>query len=218
LVDHVDRNALANGKAERAEEGASRKATFVSVGKALHEVELEISDEQGRLLPDRMIGEIVIKSTSMMEGYLNDPEATAKVFRDGWLRTGDLGYLVDGELFITGRLKDIIIIAGQNHHAEDIERVVLRVAGLRPGSCICIQTSDRDKLVVLAEAQDMPDDELSRCRDEIARLLTFEMGLTAHDIVLLPARSLPKTSSGKLQRQLARKMYEEGRFPPPLSH
>jgi acyl-CoA synthetase (AMP-forming)/AMP-acid ligase II len=213
-VDRVDRERFVAGEAGSATAETERSATFVSVGTPLPTVELAISNTDGEILPDRSVGEISVKSSSMMDGYLNDPEATARAFRDGWLRTGDLGYLADGELFITGRMKDVIIISGQNHHAEDIERVVSKVPGLRPGGCICVQTVETENsLVVLAETADGASaQQLADIRGEIARLIAFEVGLTAGDIVLLPARSLPKTSSGKLQRRLAKGMYEDGRL------
>jgi thioesterase domain-containing protein len=210
LIDRVDRNALSMGEATPAAQAAPGTATFLSVGRALEGTDLAIFNEHGDPLPDRGVGEIVLTSDRVMRGYLDDPEATAAAFSDGWLRTGDVGYMVDGELFITGRLKDVIIIGGQNYHAEDIELVVQTVAGVRRGGCVVVpvRNAGTEGLAVLAEAS--PQADASALRSAIARRVAEETGIGPRTVVVLDPRSLPKTTSGKLRRAEARSMLEKG--------
>ena len=142
----------------------------------------------------------------LMLGYLDDPAATRAVMKDGWLMTGDRGYMVDGELYVTGRIKDLIIIKGQNYYAEDVEQVVLTVEAVRPGGCVAFGVSDgsSESLVVAAETKLTENDELIACRNVIKKALWSSTGLSVADVILLPPGTVPKTSSGKLQRGVAR--------------
>ncbi|HEU4481077.1 MAG TPA: AMP-binding protein, partial [Actinomycetota bacterium] len=210
-MDHVSRAEVAKGVALPAPEGET-SAGFVSVGPPIAGTEIKIVGDDGSTLDDRRIGEIHTRGPCLMEGYLEDEEATRAAVSDGWLRTGDLGYLSGGELFVTGRLKDLIIIRGQNYYAEDIERIVQSVDGVRPGACVAFGASAgaTETLVIAAETKLEDPDDLAACSRAIKRQIWSSTGLSPSDIVLLPPGAVPKTSSGKLQRNVARQLYSEG--------
>ncbi|HYH48373.1 MAG TPA: fatty-acid--CoA ligase, partial [Acidimicrobiia bacterium] len=135
------------------------------------------------------------------------PDATEAAFHDGWLRSGDLGYLVDGELVICGRIKDLIIVGGRNVYPEDVERAAATVEGVRAGNVIAFGVDGRrgkEALVVVAESKDA---DLESVRAAVAGRVREVVGLPPEEVVLVAPGTLPKTSSGKLQRQLCRSRY-----------
>lgn len=159
-----------------------------------------------RFAPEREVGELQIRGTSVTSGYYRRPDATAAAFDGDWLRTGDLGYLVDGELVLCGRIKDIIIVAGRNVFPEDVERSVAEIDGVRAGNVIAFGVEGRrsESVIVVAEAR---HDDLAPVRDQVAARVRSVIGMSADDVVLVAPGSLPKTSSGKLQRSLCRDRY-----------
>lgn len=215
-----------NGKASKP--GNSNQNSFFSVvtsndnvayravvncGKVLPGYELEIRDENGAALPDREIGRVCVRGPSVMSGYFKDEEATRQAMTgDGWLDTGDMGYSIDGSLFIVGRFKDMMIINGRNHWPQDIEWAVEQIPGLRTGDSAAISVPG-------ADSQEVPTVLVQcRLRDEVARIdlqrkikdvvqRTFGMSC---EVILVNPRSLPKTSSGKLSRSKARINYMSG--------
>ncbi len=211
-VDRIDRGALAQGRAEPTT--AEEALEVVAVGRALPGHDLRIVDDEGGVLPERRVGEIQVRGPSVMGGYHDNPEATAAAFQEGRLRTGDLGYLVEGRLHVTGRAKDLIIIRGQNHHAEDIERVVEAVPGIRPGRVVAFGTYDEaaasDRLVVVLE--DGPTEEADRAAlaEAVREAIGDRIGLRVHEVVFVPKGGIGRTPSGKRQRQRARRAYERG--------
>lgn len=171
-------------------------------------LEVRIADPQtGSVVPERVVGEIEARGTSVVPGYFRDPEATAAAFREGgWLRTGDLGYLADGDVVVCGRLKDIIIIGGRNLFPDDLERVANDVEGVRKGNVIAFGVDhagmDRESVVIVAETKER--EGLAQIRDGIARAVGDVAGVRPGAIVLLPPGTLPKTSSGKVRRGICR--------------
>lgn len=210
-LDHVDRSALSSGEASSVAPSAET-ASFVSVGTPLDGVEVAIFGGSGDRLADRRIGEIATRGPSLMAGYLDDPAATAEVMRNGWLYTGDLGYMADGHLYVTGRAKDVIIVRGQNYYAEDIESVLQGVAGVRPGGSMALSLSQlgEEAFVVAAETKLTSAEELDGLLLEMKRALWSSAGIKAKEILVMPPGTLPKTTSGKLQRSLARDLYKDG--------
>lgn len=183
--------------------------TFVSCGKPFPEHELRIIGSDGQSLPEGAEGEIEYRGPSVAAGYWQNPEATADAFRGGWLRTGDLGFLLDGNLYITGRSKDLIILNGRNHHPQAIEWAVQDLDGVRKGNVVAFSRPgpDSEELVVVAEKKsDAGADLGARITAAVAEALSLKVS----DVVLLDAGQLPKTSSGKVQRRKTRELYLRG--------
>ena len=159
--------------------------------------------------PERHVGELLIRGTSVTPGYYKRPDATAELFHDGWLRTGDLAYLVDGELVLCGRIKDVIIVGGRNVFPEDIERAVGVLDGVRAGNVIAFGMDGykgKESVVVVAEIR---GDDHDTIRHAIHHRTLEVCGLPPRDVMLVQPSTLPKTSSGKLQRAKCRELYLE---------
>ncbi|MGF1596326.1 MAG: fatty acyl-AMP ligase [Acidimicrobiales bacterium] len=188
---------------------------IVLLGRPVPGLEFRIVDTTtGSVLGERQVGELQIAGTSVMAGYYQRPDADAETFADGWLRTGDLAYLVDGQMAMCGRIKDIIIVGGRNVYPQDIERAVGELDGIRAGNVIAFGIPGRqgkEKVVVVAETR--ADDLAALAADVEARCLGA-VGLPVRDVVLVTPGSLPKTSSGKLQRVMCRQFYLDGRLEP----
>jgi fatty-acyl-CoA synthase len=180
------------------------------LGRAVPGLELRVVDpDTFEDRPERHVGELIIRGTSVTPGYYRRPEATAALFYDGWLRTGDLAYLLDGELVLCGRLKDVIIVGGRNVFPEDIERAVAAVDGVRAGNVIALGVEGykgKESVVVVAEVR-VDGDELDRVRAEVHRRTLAVCGIPPRDVMLVQAGTLPKTSSGKLQRAKCKEQY-----------
>lgn len=183
----------------------------LSCGQAMPGVEIEIWDESGQPLPDGRVGEIVIRGEYLFSGYHAAPELTAQRFRNGWFLTHDLGFMDSGELFVTGRIDDLINLYGRKIYAHDIEFVVGSIAGVVPGRCVAIgQTSEEtgsQELVVLAET--IPDVELAALKREIKLEIEAKLGFTAGKVELFGKGWLLKTTSGKISRYLNHQKYIE---------
>ena len=151
-----------------------------------------------------------------MKGYYANPEATARTITDGWLHTGDLAYIVDGRLFIAGRIKDLIIKRGRNYYPHDLERAIERVPGVRAGCTVAFglqnEAAGTEDVVVLAETRLTVPAELERLRAEVDKALVTATGIHADHIRLLPPQTLPKTTSGKIQRRLSRTLFATNGF------
>ncbi len=186
-------------------EGARR---LVRLGKPVPGLEMRIVDpETGGLRLEREVGELELRGTSITPGYYKRADVTADLFHDGWLRTGDLAYTVDGELVMCGRIKDVIIVGGRNVFPEDVERAVGIVDGVRAGNVIAFGidgTNGREGVVVVAETKDT---DSAGTRRSVVERVRLAIGLPPKDVVLVAPGTLPKTSSGKLQRSLCRQRY-----------
>ena len=216
-VDAIDGRVVESDRyaAPVADEHADGARAFALLGRPVPGLEIRITDtETGSTMREREVGELEIRGTSVTPGYYRRPEDTAATFRGEWLRTGDLGYTVDGELVLCGRIKDVIIVGGRNVFPEDVERAAERVDGVRPGNVIAFSViSDRGKerLVVVAETK---ADNHAPIRQGVATKVREAVGLPTDDVVLVLPGSLPKTSSGKLQRSLCRTRYESDDLQP----
>ncbi len=215
-TDRVDVEAFRQGEARPAAEGAP-SVEIVSCGEALVDHEVAVVDPEGNRLPDRVVGEIIFRGPSVCPGYHENPEATAQSFRDGWLYTGDKGYLADGQVFVCGRVKDMIIVHGRNYFPQDIEWMVNDLDGIRPGSAVAFACQPGDapseQLVVVAEwkGKQSPDEAgLKALRQSVVQKVQSETGLVPWQVVLIPPGTVPKTSSGKLQRRKTRQQFEDG--------
>ena len=176
---------------------------------------MQVVDDDGLPLPERAIGEIVAKGPSVMGGYFGQPEVSAHTLRDGWLHTGDEGYLSHGELYVCGRQKDIVIVNGRNFYPEDLEWAVGELPGVRSGNVVALGvgglgTGDRERVVVVVESKGkLPPAELSL---EVRRRIVDSVGLQVDEVVIAPPGTVQRTSSGKVKRSLLKSQYESGAF------
>jgi acyl-CoA synthetase (AMP-forming)/AMP-acid ligase II len=202
-VERLQRAAfLVRGEAQPAAEADALE--MMSAGPLIAGTEVQIRDEAGRALPERWVGEIAVRAASVFSGYLGRPEDTARVLRDGWYLSGDLGYLADGHLFVTGRKKDLIIIAGVNYYPQDIERAVSAVPGIYPGRVVALGLPDpslgTQRLIVMAEVLDPALADSPELAASVRRAVAEALDCAIDDLRLLPHMSLLKTSSGKIAR------------------
>jgi fatty-acyl-CoA synthase len=183
--------------------------SVVACGAALPGHDVRIVGEDGRALPERQVGEIVLSGPSVSPGYYNDVEMTAQAIRGGQLHTGDLGYLSGGELFVCGRAKDLIIVNGRKYHPQDLEWGVADLAGIRRGRVVAFGTTTGggpDRTVVVAEPSGtVPAGDLT---DAIRRRIVDLCGLVVDDVVLVPSGTVARTTSGKVRRSATKTMYE----------
>ncbi|MBV7255577.1 fatty acyl-AMP ligase [Pacificimonas sp. WHA3] len=217
-VDEVDETRLGGqgASADGAEAGAGRTRRLVNCGYALPGMEIEIRDHDDIVLSEGEIGRVLTRGPSIMTGYFRDPEATAACLRDGWLDTGDMGYLKGGAIYIVGRAKDMIIINGKNHWPQDIEWGVEQLPHFKAGdiAAFAITTSDgEERPAVLVQCRTSDLAERARLIATIRDRIKTMTGMSCV-VELVPARSLPLTSSGKLSRSKARKMYLSGDIQP----
>ncbi|MGQ0670783.1 MAG: AMP-binding protein, partial [Actinomycetota bacterium] len=203
-IDSVDRELLAATGAAVSATGAESKRV-VSCGPPVPGTEVRIIGDAGNV-PERQVGEIQVRGPSLMEGYLGG--AGPDPFIDGWLRTGDLGYLTDGELYVTGRSKDIIIVMGRNYSPQDIEWAAERVEGVRVGRCVAFGREGAEgEVVVAAEAT---GDDVDGLPDRVWQAVSDSVGIVPREVIVLPRGTVPMTTSGKLRRSWVREAYAAG--------
>jgi acyl-CoA synthetase (AMP-forming)/AMP-acid ligase II len=206
----VDRDALANGSAVPAQDPDNAFAV-VSVGSAVPGHEVLVVSQEGQRLPDREVGHILVRGPSLMRGYFDDQEATQAIMRDGWLWTGDLGYFAAGELYVTGRAKDLIILRGRNIYAEDLERVAERVEGVRAGGAYAFAVYDdakaTDQVIMVVESRLADKAAMNALIEKITEQVMELCDVKLDHIALVGPGTVPKTSSGKKQRSLCRELY-----------
>jgi len=212
-----DRAALAE-RDEAVEAAGGRE--LVSVGRPLPGFAIELRDEAGRTVAERRVGRLFVAGPSLFRGYFGRPEATARVLEEGWLDTGDLGFLAGGELFLTGRAKDVLILRGRNHSPADVEQAIDDLVELRRGCAAAVShhaeggTTDRLLLFVehrrgasTAERQRLP----ARSREAVLQAT----GLAVDEVHVLLPGTLPRTSSGKIRRGETLRRHLSGELAPP---
>jgi fatty-acyl-CoA synthase len=213
LVEETVLNGGGNGSQERR---PRRYRAVVNCGKPVEGMEIEIRGEDGSALPDRGIGRVFVRGSSVMHSYYRDPESTEVCLKDGWLDTGDMGYMSGGYIFIVGRAKDMIIINGRNHWPQDIEWAVEQLPGFKSGDIAAFAItgpSGEETPAVLVHCRISDPQERGRLRDDIKERVRAITGITPV-VELVPPRSLPRTSSGKLSRVKARHLYLSGEIQP----
>jgi acyl-CoA synthetase (AMP-forming)/AMP-acid ligase II len=210
-VDQVDAVRLGRDSRAVPAVNGSPVVRLVGCGRPFPDHEVRIVDDEGQTLPERRVGQILAKGPSVMKGYLDNPEATAAALKDGWLHTGDLGYIADGELFVCGRTKDLIIRQGRKYHPPDLESAIADVEGVRPSGVVVFgvtSLSQADQVIAVLEARASatPSDMV----DHVRRRVRETAGLELDQIVLAPPGTIPRTTSGKVRRAETRARFEAG--------
>jgi 1-acyl-sn-glycerol-3-phosphate acyltransferase len=215
LIDRVQRNPFERaGRAVPA--GPEDPALeFVACGRPLMGYEIRIVDDGGRELGDAEVGHLQFRGPSATRGYMNNPEATAKLFDVDWLDSGDLAYIREGDVYLTSRVKDVIIRAGRNIYPYELEEAVGDLTEVRKG-CVAVFGSRADdeleRLIVVAETRLQDPDQHAAIERKIESLAADVCGVNPDDVVIAPPGTVLKTSSGKIRRTACRELYESGRI------
>ncbi|MEE6177624.1 AMP-binding protein [Mycobacterium sp. 050134] len=211
VIDRIRRDVFVrSGRAEPVQPGEP-DLRFVACGQPLPGHEIRIVDATGNEVGDRREGRIEFRGPSSTAGYFHNAAASRALYRGDWLDTGDLGYTVDADVYVTGRIKDVIIRAGRNLHPAELEEAVGNLKGVRKG-CVAVFASPDpsggpERLVVMAETRALRDDARAALRAEIAATTVDLLGVAPDDVVLAPPRTVLKTSSGKIRRAASEKLY-----------
>src|SRR5271165_6411818 len=219
IVDRVDRERLsAHGAAEPAKPDDPNMLEIVACGQPLPGHEIRIVDEAGHELGDRREGRLEFHGPSTTRGYFRNEAKTLELIHDGWLDSGDRGYMAGGDVYVTGRVKDIIIRAGRHLYPQEIEEAVAGVPGIRKGGVavfgVADATAGTERVVVLAETRETDPARRAPLQSRASEVVTDAAGAPPDEIVLAPPGSVPKTSSGKIRRSAAKELYESGRIGP----
>lgn len=215
VIDNIERKTFMHtGVANPAPADDKHALRFVSSGPPLPNHQIRVIDQAGHELPERHEGRLEFYGPSSTSGYYRDAEKTQNLFDKEWLDSGDLAYIANGELFVTGRIKDIIIKAGRNIYPHELEEAIGNVAGIRTGRVAVFGSEDKnnktERLIVIAETRIKDNNELDILRTEINALASDLIGSPPDEIILAPPGSVLKTSSGKIRRAASRELFEKG--------
>ena len=210
-VDRIDRERfLKEGIAHPAGE-RTQTINMMSSGRALSNTEVKIVDQTGEMVKNRIIGEIAIRSNSMLTEYYNRPKVTEKSFQDGWFLTGDYGYLSDDEIFVTGRKKEMIIVGGKNIYPRDLEELVYEIPGVHPGRAVVFgifnDKAGTEDVVIVAESDQTSPDEINGFADSIRTYITKNSPIALRCVQIVTPKWIIKTSSGKIARNANKEKY-----------
>ncbi len=215
VIDHIQREPFTGeGRAIPATKDDARALSFVACGYSLPEHEVRVVDATGSEIGDRQEGRLQFRGPSATHGYYRNPEATQHLFDGDWLDSGDLAYTVDGEVYLTGRVKDVIIRAGRNIYPQELEEAISNITGIRRG-CVAVfpapdPASGSERVIVVAETRETERQVLDQLRARIIGTAVDLVGMPPDDIVLAPPHAVLKTSSGKLRRAASRELYTAG--------
>ncbi len=215
LVDRIDRAVLdRSGRAQPVADGSASALEFVACGLPLPGHEVRIVNEAGQELGEREEGRLEFKGPSATSGYYRNAADTKALLHGEWLDSGDMAYVAGGDVFLTGRRKDIIIRAGRNIYPHELEEAIGELAGIRKGCVAVFGSTDTrtgtERLVALAETREDDPLRLDELRQRIDALAVDLLGTTLDDVMLAPPHTVPKTSSGKIRRASSRELYERG--------
>lgn len=213
LIDKIDRERFMQTAQATPVENGTQALCFMSCGEPLADHEIRITDFAGRELPERQQGLLQFRGPSVTSGYFRNPEKNKELFDTGWVNSGDFAYIAGGEVYITGRQKDIFIHAGRNIYPHEIEDAINEIDGVRKG-CVAVfgsvsDTAGTERLIVLAETRKTEPVILEKIRDAINTVVLTLTGSPPDDVVLAPPHCVLKTSSGKIRRTACRQMYEQ---------
>lgn len=208
-IAYLDRDRLAgDGRAVRADARAPHARAVVSMGNAVPGLALRVADEDGAECGPGRVGEVRIRGASVTGGYLHDPERTRAAFDGGWLRTGDLGCRIDGELYLTGRRADMIVVAGRNYFPEDVEQIAATVPGVadRRALAVAVTGEGGDEYIGVAVEAD-PRVDGRRLAGRVRGVVSDRIGLGTVLVRVLPPGGLPRTANGKWRRGALREAF-----------
>jgi acyl-CoA synthetase (AMP-forming)/AMP-acid ligase II len=213
-VDLVDAAALeTEAKATEASPRSKRVRSFVSVGRPIYSQEVAVLGPDDRPLAERCLGEVAVRGPSVMKGYFRRPAESAAALRNGWLHTGDLGYIAQGELYLSGRSRDLVIRHGRNYHAQDLEADVLRLEGAISAVVFSLEEEGDAKIVLIVESR-LREAEDRLCLEREIRNRWHDAFLFGpDDICLVLPGAIPRTTSGKVRRQECKRLYQAGEYP-----
>ena len=217
LIDRVKRDAFErSGRALPAATDEAGTLEFVACGQPLPGFEIRIVDQAGRELSEREVGRLQFRGPSTTSGYIGNPEATSRLFDGDWLDSGDLAYISGGDVYLTSRVKDVIIRAGRNIYPYELEEAVGDLPEIRKG-CVAVfgsvdPATDIEQLIVVAETRQSDTVALDILKRRIDTLASDLLGIPPDDVLLAPPRTVLKTSSGKIRRAACRELYEKGRI------
>jgi acyl-CoA synthetase (AMP-forming)/AMP-acid ligase II len=210
VIEHIDRSTLAN--AQVATPAATGLAS-IAIGRCLPHCEIQIRDADGCPLADRRVGTVWLRTNSLFARYHGNPELTAQVLVDGWLNTGDRGYLADGSLYFVSREKDLIVVGGEKYAPHDVETIINGVPGVREGCTVVFGVLSEERgtedLAAVVETKVSDEGELNRLREAIRAAVTRNTGLALRYVILVPPGGIEKTTSGKLARRATRSRYAD---------
>ncbi|MEU1181199.1 AMP-binding protein [Streptomyces sp. NPDC005820] len=211
----VDADLLTGGAVARpAAPDDPRALELVSSGRPLPGTSVGVVDTRGRTVPDGTVGEIVVSGDHLASAYHGDPELTARTWRDGRLHTGDTGFLLGGELHVTGRIRDLIIVNGRNYQPHDIERIAEQVEDVRPNNVIAVAAEHGDSAAVRIVLESRTYPPAADLPHRVTRAVQRGLGVPVADVLVIPKGTLPKTSSGKPRRRHTAELLAAGALPP----
>lgn len=210
-TDVIDREVFLSQHMARPAADGRPSMVMMSSGRPLRNTRIRILDEHGNDLPERVVGEIAIQSDCMLSGYFNRPDLTRKAFRDGWYLSGDLGYIANGELYVSGRKKDIIIVGGKNVYPQDLEALAGEVPGVHPGRVVAFGVFDEalgtEEVAIVAEVDTADPVERERIEEAVRAHVTRNSAVAIRYVRAVGAKWLIKTSSGKIARAANREKF-----------
>jgi len=211
VVEEIDREAFMTERVALPVSDGKPAMKMMSSGRALSNTHIRVLDENQKDLPDGVIGEVALQSDCMLSGYFNRPDITKNAFFDGWYLTGDFGYLSNGELFVTGRKKDMLIVGGKNVYPQDIESIAYEVDGVYQGRAVVFgiydENSGTEEVVLVAETESQLGDERQRIAEAIRRHVTKNSAIALRYVHIVGPKWILKTSSGKIARAANKDKY-----------
>jgi acyl-CoA synthetase (AMP-forming)/AMP-acid ligase II len=212
-VDVIDRLALQSHSQAVPTDDTGQSVRMLSAGRPISGTEIRVVDKNGDDLPERSVGEIVIQGNCLLSGYFNRPDLTNKAFIGEWYRTGDLGYLSDGHLYVTGREKELIIVGGKNIHPQDLEEIVNQIDGIHPGRVVAFgiynENLGTEDVAIVAESSIESETERAGLSRQIRDSISKNTDVAARYVSIVEREWLIKTSSGKIAREANREKYIE---------
>jgi fatty-acyl-CoA synthase len=211
VVEEIDREAFMVERVAKSPFDGHSSMKMMSSGRPLENVKVKVIDENGHELSERIIGELALQSDCMLTGYFNRPDLTEKAFRDGWYLTGDFGYISQGEVFVSGRKKDMIIVGGKNIYPQDLETLTYEVPGVHAGRSVAFgifnETQGTEEVVIIAEVDSEDADEQQKTAEAIRLHVTKNSAIALRYVKVVGPKWILKTSSGKTARSANREKF-----------